>query len=67
VLLPAGTVTHLDLVDHRIYVDRTKEQIKNSPEYDPENFRDPVYRDKIGGYYDTTYSPTNPGESEFPR
>src|SRR5437762_1901792 len=35
--------------------------------FDPWNFRDPVYRDKVGGYYDTTYSPMNPGESETPR
>ena len=55
VLLPAGTVNNVDAEEKRVYVDRTKEQIKNSPEFDPENFRDPVYRDKVGGYYGTTY------------
>jgi hypothetical protein len=55
VLLPAGTVTNIDREAHRLYVDRSKEQIKNSPEFDPETFRDQTYRDKVGGYYDTTY------------
>src|SRR2546421_10377745 len=54
-LRPAGTVNNVDAEEKRVYVDRTKEQIKNSPEFDPENFRDPVYRDKVGGYYGTTY------------
>jgi hypothetical protein len=55
VLLPAGTVTHIDSLEKRIYVDRTKGQIKDSPEYDPETFRDPAYRDKLGDYYHGTY------------
>jgi hypothetical protein len=70
VLLPAGTVSHIDQVDQKVYVDRTKGQIKDSPEYDPETFQDPTYRDKIGGYYDTTYSSshlTNPEDPNLPR
>jgi hypothetical protein len=66
VLLPAGTVTHVDPIDQKVYVDRTKEQIKNSPEYDPETFRDQAYRDKVGGYYGTTYSSANPGDYSSP-
>src|SRR5262245_46368122 len=34
VVLPAGTVTHIDHTDRKVYVDRTKEQIRNSPEYE---------------------------------
>jgi len=59
VLLPAGTVTNLDRTGQRVYVDRTKDQIRNAPEFDPENFRDEAYRDKVGGYYDTTYRLTD--------
>jgi hypothetical protein len=57
VMLPAGTVSNVDHEEKRVYVDRTKEQIKNSPEFDPENFRGETYRDKIGGYYSDTYPP----------
>jgi len=59
VLLPAGTVTNLDRTGQRVYVDRTKEQIRNAPEFDPENTGDEAYRDKVGGYYDTTYRLTD--------
>src|SRR2546430_4631279 len=51
VLLPAGTVHHIDHQEKRLYVDRTKQQIKDSPEFDPESFRGEAYRDKIGGEY----------------
>ena len=66
VMLPAGTVHHIDHEDKRIYVDRTKAQIKDSPEFDAENFRGEAYRDKVGGYYSDTYSmgevaPPTPG------
>jgi hypothetical protein len=54
VLLPAGTVNNIDSLGEKIYVDRTKAQIKNSPEFDPDQFG-PEYREKIGGYYETTY------------
>jgi hypothetical protein len=55
VLLPAGTVTHIDSLEKRVYVDRTKGQIKDSPEYDPETYKDPAYREKLGDYYHGTY------------
>ena len=55
VLLPAGTVTRVDHADRKIYVDRTKDQIKSSPEFDPDMYMQSEYRNKIGGYYDDTY------------
>lgn len=49
--LPAGTVNHVDRSERRIYVDRTKAQIKEAPtEYD-----DPAHRDTVAAYYDRTY------------
>ena len=59
VLLPAGTVTRLDHEERKVYVDRTKEQIKSSPEFDRSGYTDPAYRDKIGGYYGGTYGTFN--------
>ncbi len=58
VLLPAGTVNHIDSLEQKIYVDRTKSQIKDSPEFDPDQFG-PEYRDKLGGYYHSTYDSTD--------
>jgi PRC-barrel domain len=55
VLLPAGTVSNVDSLESKIYVDRTKDQIKESPEFDPDTYNTPEYRDKLGGYYGDTY------------
>jgi hypothetical protein len=55
VLLPAGTVTHIDHTDRRVYLDRTKEQVKSAPEFDPDQVTEATYRDKVGGYYGDTY------------
>ena len=54
-MLPAGTVNHVDHDDRKVYVDRTKDQIKAAPEYDETSHSDPAYRDKLGGYYGDTY------------
>jgi len=55
VMIPAGTVTHIDHTDRKIYVDRTKDQVKSSPEFDADMYAESTYRDKIGGYYHDTY------------
>lgn len=60
VLLPAGTVRRIDHEDRRVHVDRTKEQIKNSPEYDMDTFGKPDYRDRVGSYYEQSYRSAPP-------
>ncbi|MEU5939373.1 PRC-barrel domain-containing protein [Micromonospora sp. NPDC047548] len=61
VLLPAGTVNQVDHDDRKVYVDRSKDQIKAAPEYDETSHSDPAYRDKLGGYYDDSYGNVPPG------
>jgi hypothetical protein len=51
-LLPAGTVQRVDHAERVVYVDRTKEQIKNAPEYDKDS---PEYREQVGTYYSDSY------------
>lgn len=51
VMLPAGVIRDVDFDDEKIFVNRTKEQIKNAPEFDEAHFRDSGYRDQLGGYY----------------
>jgi hypothetical protein len=55
VLLPAGVVERIDTVEHKVYLDRTKDQIKAAPEYD-QTVDDAQYRDRLGGYYAETYN-----------
>jgi hypothetical protein len=51
VMLPAGVIDRIDSDDEKVYVHRTKDQIKNSPEFDPDTYTDASYRDELGGYY----------------
>ena len=52
VLLPAGVVDRVDLDAETVYVNRTKDEIKNAPEFDHDTgLRDEDYRDRLGGYY----------------
>ncbi|GHH33596.1 PRC-barrel domain-containing protein [Streptomyces candidus] len=52
VLLPAGTVKRVDAAEKKIYVDLTKDQIKDAPEFDKDkHVGDPGYHDQVGGYY----------------
>jgi hypothetical protein len=52
VLLPAGVIRDMDLDTETVFVDRTKEQIKNAPEFDEERYQDEGYRGEVGSYYD---------------
>ncbi len=51
VMLPAGVIRQVDLDDEVIYVDRTKDEIKNSPEFNESTYRDEPYRSNLGDYY----------------
>jgi ribosomal 30S subunit maturation factor RimM len=55
VLLPAGVVERVDTDEGKVYVDRTKDQIKDAPEYDENAGIDDEYRTRLGGYYGDTY------------
>jgi hypothetical protein len=51
VLLPAGVIERVDPAEEKIYVNRTKDEIKNAPEFDESTYTDEAYRSQIGGYY----------------
>jgi hypothetical protein len=53
VLLPAGVVQRIDHEDKTVYVNRMKDEIKNSPEWDDERKVDESYRSEVGTYYST--------------
>lgn len=61
VVLPAGTVNHIDHTDRRVYVDRTKDEVKHSPDTDSADAMDAEapYRTKLGEYYTDSYT-SNP-------
>jgi hypothetical protein len=53
VLLPAGVVDRIDPDTETVFVNRTKDEIKNAPEFDETTYREPTYRDQLGTYYGT--------------
>jgi hypothetical protein len=53
VMVPAGAVELIDIDNKTVKVNRTKDEIKNSPGWDPDHFSQPDYRQKLGSYYGT--------------
>ncbi|MFE2323834.1 PRC-barrel domain containing protein [Streptomyces sp. NPDC059385] len=57
VLLPAGTINMIDTVEEKVYVDRTKDQIKDAPEFDEaKQAGDSSYLEPFGHYYGTPHT-----------
>jgi hypothetical protein len=52
VLLPAGVIKDVDLDSETVFVDLTKDQIKNAPEFDEQTYRDESSHSRISSYYD---------------
>ena len=51
VMLPAGVIRGIDEDDKRVYVNRTKEEIKKAPEFDDTMLEDDAYHSSVGSYY----------------
>ena len=51
VMLPAALIQRVELDSQTVLIDRTKDEIKSSPEFDEESYRDETYRTQLGSYY----------------
>ena len=51
VVLPAGTIDRIDVANERIVVNLTKDQIKDSPEYDDAAGFSDEHQTALGSYY----------------
>jgi hypothetical protein len=56
VMLPAGTIERIDLEEEKVFVDRTKDEIKDAPEFDPSGYAQQEYRLRLADYYQRFYS-----------
>jgi PRC-barrel domain protein len=54
VMLPAAVVQRVDLDSQTVVVDRTKDEIKDAPEFDENTYREQEYRSQVGSYYNDT-------------
>jgi hypothetical protein len=51
VMLPAGVVRSIDVTEEKVFVNRTKDEIKSAPELGDAIGSDDAYRDELGAYY----------------
>ena len=51
VMLPGALIERVDLDAQAVYIDRTKDEIKNAPEFDESLYQDESYRTNLGSYY----------------
>lgn len=50
--LPASVVDRVDYDDRKVYVNLTKDQIREAPDFEAGLERDEAYRRKVGTHYD---------------
>ena len=50
-MLPAGVIDRIDYDDRKIYVNLTKDEIRQAPDYVAEREREEAYRQDVGTYY----------------
>ena len=51
VMVPAGAIQAIDLDGRIVKLNRSKDEVKNSPGWDPDHFAEPDYRQNLGTYY----------------
>jgi hypothetical protein len=51
VMIPAGMIREIDPDTETVYVDLTKDEIKNAPEFDEKTYSSQEYRNELGAYY----------------
>ena len=67
VLLPAGLVERVDREEEKLWINRTKDEIENAPEFDKDNYRGEEYRSTVGGYYGSHEAAEDRQEAEAER
>jgi hypothetical protein len=51
VMLPAGVVKSIDTAEEKVFVNRTKDEIKDAPSLEEAEGSEEAYRDQLGTYY----------------
>jgi len=50
-MLPAGVIERIDYDGRLVFVNLTKDQIRDAPDYDATRLQDEAYRSDLGTYY----------------
>jgi hypothetical protein len=51
VMLPAGVINSVDTAEEKVFVNRTKDEIKDAPSLEEAEGSEEAYRDQLGTYY----------------
>jgi hypothetical protein len=55
VMVPAGTVERVDPSARKVFLDRTKEDVRDAPEFDRKHKGSAKFQDALTGYYHGLY------------
>lgn len=55
VAIPVGAINNVDLIDQRVYLDLSKDQVKNAPEYGVTPIINDVLRRELTDYYEPIF------------
>jgi len=55
VMVPVGAIERIDTEAERVYLDRSKDELRDAPEYDPTGYAEQEYRIRLGEYYAPFY------------
>jgi hypothetical protein len=50
-MLPAGVIERIDYDGRLVFVNLTKDQVRDAPDYDATRLQDEAYRSDLGTYY----------------
>jgi hypothetical protein len=53
VILPVGVVHSIDLDDGKVFVDRTKDEIKDAPAFDERRLGDDLFQQEVGEHFES--------------
>jgi hypothetical protein len=50
-MLPAGVIERIDYESRQVFVNLTKDQVRDAPDYDAVRYQEETYRSELGSYY----------------
>lgn len=56
-MLPAGVIERIDNDGRQVFVNLTKDQVRDAPDYDAARYQDEAYRSELGTYYGPLWWP----------
>lgn len=55
IAIPVGAIDNVDLIDERVYLEMTREQVKKAPEIKPDTHVDEALRGELTDYYEPIF------------